>query len=123
MSAQCTMGRWKDVDTFGAIILSPVEIGKIVPAQPNHTQHYKNLETLGKYFTLRKVSFLLPIASNPPFAPSNMDGFFNGWKVLGIGNIGDLYIEGTFASFEQLRIKDIICRGVITSGIFKLGTI
>lgn len=58
---------------------------------------------MGKHLNLRKVSFLLPIASNPSFAPSNMDGFFNAWKELGIGNIGDLYVEGTFASFEKLR--------------------
>ena len=34
-----------------------------------------------------------------------MDGFFSGWRDLGIRNIGDLFIGRTFASFEELREK------------------
>ncbi|CDQ57897.1 unnamed protein product [Oncorhynchus mykiss] len=48
-----------------------------------------------------KVHFeLRPILS---FAPSNLDNTFERWGELGISTIGDVFIEGTFASFELLR--------------------
>lgn len=34
-----------------------------------------------------------------------MDEAFDRWKELGLYTIGDLYIQGTFASFQQLQEK------------------
>ena len=89
---------------IGAVILSPAMLGKkIYVCNPIIHNTIRIWKQIGMHFSLRKVSFLLPIASNPSFAPLNLDGFFSGWKELGIGNIGDLLIGLTFASFEQLR--------------------
>lgn len=60
---------------------------------------------LKKHFKLRNVSFLLLQIENPSFATSNLDGSFLAWKDLGICCVGDLYLEGVFASFQQLLEK------------------
>ncbi|KAF3842393.1 hypothetical protein F7725_024344, partial [Dissostichus mawsoni] len=54
---------------------------------------------------LRALSFNVPLSSNPSFTPSIMDGTFDRWRELGMGSVGDLYIRGTFASFQQLQEK------------------
>lgn len=86
--------------SIGAVILSPVPLNKVSykhnPIIHNTIRIWKQM---GKHFKLR--AFLLPISTNPSFAPSNMDGTFNIWRELGICNIGDLYIKGTFAFFQQ----------------------
>lgn len=63
-------------DSIGAVILSPVVVDK---SCYRHNTVIHNIiriwKQMGKLFNLRKVSFLLPIASNPSFAPPNMDRF------------------------------------------------
>ena len=62
--------------SIGAVLLSPVAVDKSCyrynPVIHNIIRIWKQM---GKHFNLRKVSFLLPIASNPSFAPSNIDVF------------------------------------------------
>lgn len=41
------------------------------------------------YFDLRPISFLLPVARNPSFAPSNLDNTFERWGELGSNTIGE----------------------------------
>lgn len=41
----------------------------------------------------------------PSFVPSTLDGTFNTRRESGIRNIGDLYINGSFASFHHLQQK------------------
>lgn len=41
--------------------------------------------------------------SNPSFTPSALDGAFITWKQLEICVAGNLYIDGVFASFQQLQ--------------------
>ena len=46
-----------------------------------------------------------PIEQNHSFPPSLMDKAFSAWVQAGITSFSDLYIEGTFASFQQLTVK------------------
>lgn len=55
-----------------------------------------------RHFDLKTVSSLTPIALNPIFGPSLMDGTFGSWSALGINTLKDLYIDNIFASFQQL---------------------
>lgn len=50
-------------------------------------------------------SFYPPTVSNPAFPPSMADGVFSTWSTLGIKRFRDLYINNTFATFEQLSVK------------------
>ncbi len=45
------------------------------------------------------------LSCNPSFEPSQIDGTFSGRRRKGLYCIGDLYIEGQFASFSQLKSK------------------
>ncbi len=92
--------------SIGAAALSPVSLNK---------SYYKNNPVIhsririwkenSKHFNLRTLSFHVPISANPSFAPSTLDGVFNTWRESGLRNIGDLYINGSFASFHQLQQK------------------
>ncbi len=46
-----------------------------------------------------------PIHSNPLFLSSTLDGAYVYWSNQGVHSVADLYIEGTFASFEQLTVR------------------
>ena len=46
-----------------------------------------------------------PIDQNHSFPPSLQDLAFNIWETKGIKYFGDVYIDGTFASFTQLKQK------------------
>lgn len=54
---------------------------------------------------LPKDSVYVPICQNPFFKPGQLDGTFAIWKRKGIATLADLYIDGCFASFAQLRNK------------------
>lgn len=41
----------------------------------------------------------------PSFSPSGLESGFKQWRDLGINTIGDLYIDRTFANFDQLKQK------------------
>ncbi len=45
-----------------------------------------------------------PIYFNPLFLPSTLDGAYAYWRNQGVYSVADLYIEGKFASFEQLTV-------------------
>uniref|UniRef100_A0A673WU00 Reverse transcriptase domain-containing protein n=1 Tax=Salmo trutta TaxID=8032 RepID=A0A673WU00_SALTR len=90
--------------SIGAVILSPVNLEMSLyrnnPIIHSTVRIWKQIKV---HFDLRPISFMLPVARNPSFAPSNLDNTFERWGELGISTIGDLYIGGTFASFESLR--------------------
>ena len=58
-----------------------------------------------KHFNLKALSTLSPLTTNPVFPPSLIDGAWSVWSMLGIRTINDLYIDGLFASFQQLSEK------------------
>ncbi len=55
-----------------------------------------------RHFILQTTPLLYPVHSNPLFPPSFSDKAFAAWVDHGIVSIKDLYIDGTFVSFEQL---------------------
>ena len=55
-----------------------------------------------KTFGFQRASLLSPIALNHLFAPSMQDKTFMAWHELGLHCFKDLFIDKTFASFEQL---------------------
>lgn len=57
---------------------------------------------LRRHFTLQSTPLLYPVHSNPLFPPSLIDKAFAAWVDHRIISIKQLYIDGTFASFEQL---------------------
>ena len=91
---------------LGSVILSPVTLDKAIyngsPVIHSVIKIWKQIKT---YFGNNSLSFLLPIADNPSFPPSQLDDTFTQWRGLGIRTIGDLYIGETFASFAQLQEK------------------
>ncbi len=99
---------WEDCLPYSirAIILSPAPVNKICfkhnPVIYTLIRIWKQLRS---HFKLKAISFLLPISANPSFTPSALDGAFATWKQLGICIVGNLYIEGAFASFQQLQEK------------------
>lgn len=56
-------------------------------------------------FDLQTYSILAPITANHSFPPSLIDRAFEIWSNMGIKTFKDLYIDNTFASFEQLSKK------------------
>lgn len=58
-----------------------------------------------RFFGLQSFSIYAPIASNHVFSPSLSDSGFLFWSRCGINTFHGLYIDGTFASFQQLREK------------------
>lgn len=57
------------------------------------------------HFGLRGLSSLSPICNNHLFAPAGQDSAFSFWQRAGLTNIKDLYIDGVFATFEDLSKK------------------
>ena len=58
-----------------------------------------------KEFKLNVLSFATPISANPSFTPSVINGTFDRWKKMGFQNVGHLYTQGKFVSFQQLKEK------------------
>ena len=92
--------------SIGAIVMSPVSL--------NRSTYDHNLlihaairvwKLLKSTLNLRDMSFLLQIVNNPSFKPSTLDGALVQWKDKGIRTVGDLYLKGTFSSFQDLREK------------------
>lgn len=54
-------------------------------------------------FSLTKMSIDTPLVGNNMFAPSITDDAFKIWTEKGLKTVKDVYIGGTFASFEHLR--------------------
>lgn len=90
--------------SIGAVILSPVNLKMSLysnsPIIHSTVRIWKKIKV---YFDLRPLSFMLPVARNPSFSPSNLDNTLKRCGELGFNTIGDLYIEGNFASFDLLK--------------------
>lgn len=56
-------------------------------------------------FNLTDLSFYGPICNNHIFLPAKSDTVFAQWQRAGLDTFGDLYIDGTFATFNALSIK------------------
>ncbi len=91
---------------IGAVLLSPIKIDKSV-YKHNCIIHstIRIWKQIKSKFSIKPLSFLLPISGNPSFTPSTMDAAFTKWRDLGLQTIGNLFINGTFATFRQLQDK------------------
>lgn len=58
-----------------------------------------------RHFGLQTFSFLAPISANLVFHPSLIDRAFSLRSDSGIETFGDLYLDNTFAYFQQLSEK------------------
>lgn len=56
-----------------------------------------------KHFHLSQTISLLPLANNHLFPPSPIDTVFQVWHKNGLVFFSDLFVEGTFASFNTLQ--------------------
>lgn len=92
--------------SMGAILLAPMAVDKSIYSQ-NPVIHalLKVWKQIKLHFCFKSLSPHLPIANNPTFQPSSLDTTFSTWSDLGIQTVGDLYLEGRFASFTQLQRK------------------
>lgn len=61
-----------------------------------------SLKIWTRHFGLHNTPLLSPIHSNTLFHPTILDSAYTSWRDLGLVSIADLYIDGVFASFEQL---------------------
>lgn len=58
-----------------------------------------------KHFGNKLGLISMPLAQNFLFKPSMIDTVFLMWARKGIKNVGDLFFDGSFATFEQLSTK------------------
>ena len=63
----------------------------------------KSLNSICKHFGLSQYAFLAPIANNPDFEYTCVDGAFRDWKDAGITKIDNMYLGDTLKSFQQLQ--------------------
>lgn len=69
------------------------------------TQSLCILKQFKKCLGAQNISLYSPIVNNHLFRPSLLDRGFQTWHDKGIHSISDLYIDNSFASFEQLSTK------------------
>lgn len=98
----------EDCDPYdiGALILSPIKINK--SCYNNYILIHSLIriwKQINSHFKTESISTLLPNAGNPSFVPSTLDSAFTKWKDLGIRMIGDLFVKGSFASFNHLQVQ------------------
>uniref|UniRef100_A0A3P9H232 Reverse transcriptase domain-containing protein n=1 Tax=Oryzias latipes TaxID=8090 RepID=A0A3P9H232_ORYLA len=58
-----------------------------------------------RVFSLKDLSKLAPVFRNHQFIPSTSDEAFHEWSRRGVCLIDDLFIDNTFACFDQLLVK------------------
>lgn len=58
-----------------------------------------------QHFKLTDFSLFSPICNNHLFLPPTLDSVFSQWQERGLTKFTDLYINGIFASFEDLATK------------------
>ncbi|MGL4524740.1 MAG: hypothetical protein ACRCVN_04385 [Spirochaetia bacterium] len=58
-----------------------------------------------KAFALPSTTLSTPIAHNHAFKPSLTDSTFSVWSSKGMVTVRDLYVDGKFATFYQLKEK------------------
>lgn len=62
----------------------------------------KILMQIKTHLKIPEISMFTPISHNPAFAPGMQDKTYSAWYTKGIKCIKNLYINGNFASFEDL---------------------
>lgn len=90
-----------------ALVTSSLPI-KIVKYTSNPVVHFtlKIWTQLRQHFKLRQaLLFQSPICNNHAFLPAKLDSAFKQWQDKGISRFSDLYIDGIFTSFNDLRSK------------------
>jgi len=121
------LANWLDMEredrfpySIGAIAMSPIHLKKSYYSY-NLIIHrtIQIWRQISKQLKLRKLSFTLPISANPSFTPSIVNGDFDRWKEFGLHRVGDLYVNGSFALFQQLQQRNTICQEVIFLDISK----
>uniref|UniRef100_A0A3Q1EXS2 Reverse transcriptase domain-containing protein n=1 Tax=Acanthochromis polyacanthus TaxID=80966 RepID=A0A3Q1EXS2_9TELE len=109
----CTQPAWLHLE-ISSCIQSTLPSLIYAPKQLPSKEYYNNIiikNTLKiwyqfrQYFKLYTFSLRAPISKNPAFPPSIGDAAFKLWSMLGIKSFNDLYIDNTFASFQQLSSK------------------
>uniref|UniRef100_A0AAQ5XLH4 Reverse transcriptase domain-containing protein n=1 Tax=Amphiprion ocellaris TaxID=80972 RepID=A0AAQ5XLH4_AMPOC len=68
-------------------------------------QSVRILNQIRKFLTLPDTSVQTPICFNHRFAPPWHDKSYHDWREKGLISILDLYVDGKFASFNQLKEK------------------
>lgn len=93
-------------NSIGAILLAPYTIEKSL-YNSNVMIHstVRIWKQIKSHLKLKPIFYALPITGNPTFPPSILDNTFNLWMNRGIHTIGELHINGIFASFAQLQCK------------------
>uniref|UniRef100_A0A672IAP0 Reverse transcriptase domain-containing protein n=1 Tax=Salarias fasciatus TaxID=181472 RepID=A0A672IAP0_SALFA len=72
-------------------------------ANPVVKHSFKIWAQFRRSFNLNDISVLAPIAHNHMFVPSIMDDCFTAWDANGLRTLKDMFVEGLFASFQQLK--------------------
>lgn len=100
-----------EINLCGSISL-PALVGSPLPlpstasiTSPVINQTLKIYSQFRKHFNLPDMCLSSPIAFNHLFLPSMQDTSFNIWHGRGLKSFSDLFINNTFASFEQLSKK------------------
>lgn len=89
-----------------AIMCSALPIGRNVKFKNPVVQNTLNIWfQCRRHFDFKQLLICSPIISNPLFQPALNDSGFKLWFNKGIVQISDLFVEGSFLSFERL-IKD-----------------
>lgn len=90
----------------GALLFSSLPISShYAGANPVVKQSLKIWTQIRQHFGWHGNSLLAPLTANHLFHPSLVDSSFRIWAHKGITKMQDLYIHGTFPSFELLRTK------------------
>ena len=66
---------------------------------------FRILTQFRRGFSLKDLPTCAPIIRNHQFTPSVTDGAFHEWANRGVATIENLFINNTFASFDQLKLK------------------
>lgn len=66
---------------------------------------FRILTQFRRSFSLRDLPTCAPITRNHQFMPSIIDSAFQEWADRGVATIENLFIDNTFASFDQLKLK------------------
>ena len=72
-------------------------------SNPLVTSTLKIWQQIRQHFDWTSCSLATPLCNNQQFQPGKIDGRFSTWSTQGLSCLGDFYIDGTFASFTQLR--------------------
>lgn len=66
---------------------------------------FRILTQFRQSFSLKDLPNCTPITKKQQFMPSIIDGAFHEWAKRGVVTIENLFIDNTFASFDQVKLK------------------